>query len=287
MAPVTLGMSITDPRDLSLIDSSATPDVATLATLHDVPELVEWFPTGTPLQHIYFGSEFCEHLFPEQADLQHAIECACRLQLKLVLATPIANDALVERILDAATRLPSDAEILVNDWGVAHALLCDQPKRKLVAGRQLARMLKEPRATSPAWSAAQASGYATPEFRDLLASMGMGHLELDVPPFAAAATFETPGLAVSVWLPIAYVAKGRICKAGSLQQPAHEKFFPGVSCHRECLGLREEATHASRTGVHALMRGNTYFYRQTPAMLAVVRTAMERGLIDRLVLSRP
>jgi hypothetical protein len=242
-------------------------------------------PGDAAASHLYFGSEFCEHLFPDREALQRAIEVAGKLGLTLVLATPVANDALVARIGEAAAALPDNAEILVNDWGVASFLRTAHPQRRLVAGRQLAKMIKDPRVPSAAWMKPYSSSYATLGHRRLLQRLGIGRIELDVPPFATPGTYTVADLDLSVWAPYAYVAKGRICKIGSLRQELPEKFAPGRPCHRECLGMFEVGVKSPPSGIASYARGNSIFYRHDEAMTAVVRDALAAGRVTRVVLS--
>ena len=135
MAGLELGISVVDARRLQQLETATAPAMPkALAAFLDDAEMAALVPAQVTASHLYFGSEFCEHLFPEPAALERAIAVAARLGLVLVLATPVANDRLVGRILEAAGQLPQGAEILVNDWGVASALRSAQPQRRLVAG---------------------------------------------------------------------------------------------------------------------------------------------------------
>lgn len=285
MPSLELGIAVVDPRRLAELGALAALDAAALAGFLDAAELAALAPAGSRATHLYFGSEFCEHLFPEPEALERALAVAAQFGLTLVLATPVANDALLRRIVAAAADLPATAEILVNDWGVASVLRAAQPGRRLIAGRQLAKMIKDPRVPSPAWIKPYPSSYGAPGYRRILQGLDIGHIELDVPPFATPALYDVAGLGVSVWAPFAYVAKGRICKIGSLRQPADEKFMPGASCHRECLGSIEVSTAPSVAGIVSYGRGNSLYYRHDTAMAAVLRAALAAGHIDRLVFS--
>jgi hypothetical protein len=285
MKDVQLGVAVVDERRLAELGALPRLDVPAIAAFLDAAELAELAPAGLTPSHLYFGSEFCEHLFPEPGVLARAVDVAGKFGLTPVLATPVANDALVARVLDAAARLPADAEILVNDWGVASALRAAQPRRRLVAGRQLAKMIKDPRLPSAAWTKPYASSYGAAGFRRVLARLGIARIELDVPPFATPDTYAVPELGVSVWAPFAYVAKGRVCKIGSLRRPPEKKFAPGASCHRECLGILEADEAPSAAGVRSYGRGNSLYYRHSAAMTDTVRAALAAGHIDRLVFS--
>jgi hypothetical protein len=285
IAGLELGISMVDARRLPQLESMAPLNVQAMAAFLDDTEIAALVPAHVTASHLYFGSEFCEHLFPEPPALERAIAVAAQLGLTLVLATPVANDRLITRILEAAGKLPEGDEILVNDWGVASALRSAQPQRRLVAGRQLAKMIKDPRLPSAAWMKPYPSGYDGAGYRGILEGLRIGRIELDVPPFATSDTFAVDGLGVSVWAPFAYVAKGRICKIGSLQREREEKFAPGGSCHRECLGVLEVGAEPSAAGIVSYARGNSIYYRHDATMAQALGAALAEGRVSRLVLS--
>lgn len=295
MNPPDVALSIVDPRRLAALAALAYPE-RTLgrAALRDFlqdPAVDALLPADARLTHLYVGSEYCEHLFPDDAMLALAEQLTERWNLRLALATPIACDALIARLAEVAPRLPAGSEVIANDWGVAHWLHVHAPALLPVAGRQLAKMIKDPRLANPAWIKVYPSNYEASPFGAFLARLGIERVELDVPPFATPEVFAVAGLGVSVWAPYAYIAKGRICKVGSLRQPLPEKFAPGRPCHHECLGLLEAepepgpGVRVRGAGLRTYSRGTTMFYRHDAAMHGVVREATDRGLVSRLVLS--
>jgi len=288
LAQLDVGLAVVDPRRLAALAAfDALTREALLEYLND-PELAELVPAGARVTHLYFGSEYCEHLFPDDAALTLAVQIAERFGLRFVLATPIACDAVLDRLAAAVPHLPAGAEVVVNDWGVAAWLRQHAPQLVPVAGRQLAKMIKDPRVPTATWLKVYPSNYDGAPYAAFLARLGIARVELDVPPFATPEVFAVDGLGVSVWAPYAYIAKGRICKIGSLRQELPEKFAPGRRCHHECLGLLElePATAPTKAGgLRTYSRGTTMFYRHDAAMRAVVQEATGRGLISRLVLS--
>lgn len=283
--PMEIALAVTAPRRLAALRSFAALDRAALLAFLDDPQLAELLPANAAATHLYFGSEYCEHLFPDDADLACALAHAERLGLSFALPTPIANDGLVARIVAAADRLPTGSEVIANDWGVAHVIKTQFPRHRLVAGRQLAKIIKDPRMPAPALHKVYPSNYGAKPFSRLLSSFGIRQVELDVPPFATPDIFAVNDLDVTVWAPYAYIAKGRICKIASLGQKTEDKFAPGRSCHRECLGILERESDAAVSGLRTYSRGTTMFYRHDAAMFAVVRDAIAQGHVKRLVLS--
>lgn len=282
MQSLEIGLSVIDPRKLASLGALHVRDFAGLLGEDTLGNIV---PGDAPASHLYLGSEFCEYLFPSRGTIQQAVEVAGKLGLNLVLATPAANDTLLAALDSVVDILPETAEILVNDWGAAHFLKSRHPQRRLVAGRQLAKMIKDPRVPSSRWMEPYKSGYASPAYRQVFDKFGIGRIELDVPPFATPELYSVPGMDVTVWAPYTYVAKGRICKIGSLRHSPPVKFSPGLHCHRECLGVVEVADAASAAGVVSYTRGNTTFYRQNEAMTKVVGEAIAAHYVSRLVLA--
>jgi len=280
-----IALAITAPRRLAALKSFATLDRAALLVFLGDPQLAELLPEGAVATHLYFGSEYCEHLFPKDADLAIALRLADRLGLKFVLPTPISDDRLLARIVAVVGRLPVGSEVVANDWGVAHIMKAQFSRYAVVAGRQLAKMIKDPRMPAPTWNKIYPSNYGAAAYARLLSRFGIQQIELDVPPFAAADIFAVEDLSVTVWAPYAYIAKGRICKVGSLGQKVEEKFAPGRQCHRECLGILEREPIASVSGLRTYSRGTTMFYRHDAAMFGILRDAIGKGDVTRLVLS--
>ena len=292
MNAVEIGLSVIDARRLATLSELTHCGVAPARdVLRDYLQdaaVDAVLPSEGQLTHLYVGSEYCEHLFPTDAMLAQAARLTERIGLRLALATPIACDAVIARLADVASRLPPGSEVIANDWGVANWLHAHAPALVPVAGRQLAKMIKDPRVANPAWLKVYPSNYAASPFAAFLARLGITRIELDVPPFATPETFAVEGLGVTVWAPYAYIAKGRICKVGALRQPLPEKFAPGRPCHHECLGLLEaepEAGGGRGAGLRTYSRGTTMFYRHDAALLGVVREATARGLVSRLVWS--
>jgi len=280
-----IALAITDPRRLAALSSHSILDRAALLSFLDDPMLGELLPRDARASHLYFGSEYCEHLFPDERDLTNAQAQAERLGLRLVLPTPIANDALVDRIAATLAAQPATTEVIVNDWGVAERLSREFPEHALSAGRQLAKMIKDPRVPAPAWNAVYPNNVASGAYARMLSRFAIGRVELDIPPFAGPDLFAIDSLALAVWAPYAYIAKGRICKIGSLGMATEDKFAPGRTCHRECLGILEREPESVSSGLRTYSRGTTMFYQHDAKMFALVRDAVAQNRISRLVLT--
>ena len=236
---------------------------------------------------LHFGSEFCETLLPSPVQLRSVIAAAERRGVGLALATPMNSDAGIRRLHQLLPLLPAGSEVVGNDWGTLALLRREYPHLHAVAGRLLCKMVKDPRLPSAEWARLYPHGVHSTPFRGLLARLGVRRIELDVPPFAAAADFRSPDFGVSVHAPYGYSVKGRACRIGSLNQPDGEKFMTGHRCRRECLtyaATLSRPEHGS-TDLSTFQRGNTVFYRHSPAMTEAVQAAVSQGWIDRIIVS--
>lgn len=283
--PIELGFALVDERELATFsrhDRLTRDDY--LDQLGDARDCVH-LPDDAEPTHFFLGSEFCEHLLPSVEAIDRAVALCERWGLTFGLVTPIACDGLFEPLRAALARLPSGAEVTVNDWGVARLVQREFPALRPVAGRLLGKMLKDPRLPSATWARMYPNGLRAGPFRDILDGLGIGRLELDFPPFGAADMYAGIDFPVGVRAPYGYIAKGRICKLGSLSLDTPEKFSPGHKCRRECLGFNEVG---ARPGTHELptsQRGNTMYYRHAQGMATAVAEAVRNGWVNRIVLS--
>jgi len=250
--------------------------------IHGDAELAAWLAPLRPT-HLYFGSEFCEHLLPSARALREALRQAADAGLRLVLPTPVASPAVLERLGALLPMLPAGSEVVVNDWGVAHELASRFPALRPVAGRVLCRMTKDPRLDA-GWAGRCGHGLAAPTMCGLLARLGIHRLEMDVPVFADEAAFADLPLPTAVHLPYVYVAKGRMCRAGSLAVRGPERFAVGRRCQKECLRFSASVSRSGRADAAASVQlGNTLFSRHSAAMARSLRQAVDGERVARLV----
>ena len=243
---------------------------------------------GWPLRHLQFGNEFCERLLPSPHLLDEAREAAEKLGLRISLATPMVAEDGLARVRTLLSHLPDGAEVIVNDWGIARLIRDDFPDLEPVAGRQLCKMIKDPRLPSRAWTALSPPGLQAPLFHDLLQGLGIRRVEIDVPPLARAEDLRADGLRVSAHAPYGFAAKGRVCKIGSLHQAVTDKFRPDRPCRKECLHFFARLDRGAPRVAdepHMFQRGNTLFYRHTPAMTEALFGAVRQGWIDRIIVA--
>lgn len=251
-----------------------------LAALDD-PDLANWLSDFIPT-HLYVGSEFCEHLLPSKQVLRKAIGHARNANCRISLLTPIASPQVIRNLAELLPCLPDGSEVIVNDWGVGYFVKKHFAKLSVVAGRILCRMVKDPRLDRAESSARFRFDPRplTPIFRRL----GIIQMEIDVPIAADGSTFSSLPMRTSVHVPFACVAKGRMCRIGSISNCGSERFAVGRRCKKECLKVSAEL---QRPGASADPRtyqlGNTIISRHSKEMFEAVKAAVEQGLVSRIV----
>lgn len=242
-------------------------------------------PGSGRIVQLRFGNEFCQRLLPSRAAVRQGLQLAARHGFGFALALPILTDAGLVRAERLLAELPDGAEVAVNDWGLMRLMSRSFAHLQIIAGRQLCRLLKDPRAPPAAGTGPQ-RGWVNPGLATLLLRLRARRLELDIPPFASPLERAVPGMRLSAHAPFGFVTTGRICRLGNLRQEPARRFAPEHGCNRECLTY---CVRISRRSAHAdslplLQRGNTIFYRHGDSSRSALAAALAAGTIDRLVL---
>jgi len=275
-------------------------------TLADCIDKFNWqgFPsylyaTDHLINRIYFGGEFCERLLPDKKTLLRVLSLVEKNRLNFSLITPVVSDQALVRLEQLFSILPANSEVIVNDWGVLRLLRKSYSKLTPVIGRQLCKMIKDPRLPSAQWLKLYPHGVQSSPFHKLLAQFEIERLEMDVPPFAESQDFNSPEHELSVHLPFGFSLKGRMCKIGALQLDALRKFGPGHGCNKECLkysskisrGCSTEKTQSNpqlssqnkAEDLKAFQQGNTMFYRHSPAMTKILAQVLSQDKVSRII----
>nr|WP_211159880.1 hypothetical protein [Aromatoleum aromaticum] len=252
-----------------------------LKTLGD-RKLADWLAAYTPT-HVYLGSEFCEHLIPTPVALRKGVAIARDLGCMVSLLAPIAAPKDLRTLGNLLPSLPDESEVIVSDWGTAYFVRERFPGLRLIAGRVLCRMQRDPRI--PAAHSALAASFDPRPLGAMLARLGFVRMELDVPLTDPHAAFSSLPLPASVHVPFSCVAKGRMCRIGSTAMRGAERFAVGSRCRKECLRVSaklERPGAGDQREVYQL--GNSIISRISDAMLAAVMNAVESGAVSRLVI---
>lgn len=273
-----VAISLTDPRVLaSPAELRSSRAVAALS-----PLLAE-----TSFSRVYLGNEFCEKLMLSPGRLREALRRAADLGLRASLLTPMVTDGGLVRLLPLFDALAPETEVIVNDWGVLLLLRQRFPHLEPVAGRLLAKQIKDPRLSSPDWTRLAPHGLFAPGFRDLLLSFEVRRMEIDLPPYLDPSHVRSEDIRITAHAPYGYCSKGWICRIGSLSLSKPSKFAPGHSCRLECLTYVAPMERHVGAGesLHVFQRGNTLFYRYSEEMMRALGQLLQERRCDRVLVS--
>jgi hypothetical protein len=247
---------------------------------------------GAVITHAAFGTEFCEHLLPTPEALAAARDAARARGLGFTFLTPYVSNAGLARLRELF-RLLDSAEVVFSDWGVLNVLRRELPHLVPIQGRLLDKSLRDPRvmgvyASAPAQPATlsvlQRSNLDNESYRNLLERLGVAGVEFDNLPQGTDLSFASNGLGVSVWFPFGFIATARVCMAAGLHHRKPDKFTPGAPCRHECQTHLVEYTYTNSPFLENrdqkfYLKGNTYFYAHTEAMLGILRDTRVTRLI--------
>ena|GEM_PF-481362 len=265
-------------------------------------QLIEEYFGPVRFTRCAYGNEFCEHLLPTVERLEAVVSAARRCGLQLTFLTPYVSDAGIEALkplLNLLNKNGEPCEVVFNDWGVLNLIRREFSKVVPVQGRLLNKSLRDPRitgmyaATAPGFVPQAAvvslrrSNLDCSSYAGFLSRMGVASVELDNLPQGVDLSFTENGLKANVYLPFGFISTSRICMAAGLHYQKKEKFQPGAPCQRECqTHLLEYSYTNSPLGnkdQKFYLKGNTYFYYHTEAMLRTLFEQARSGLINRLV----
>ena len=277
--------------DVRLLDRSDRPVASALEQASALRQRLNdsLSTSSAPLdfEGLHIGNEFCERLLPSAAQLRRAAAWCDEHGRNLTLVTPLLADRGIQQLTVLLPLLPPQSEVVCNDFGVIHLLRDRFPALQPIAGRQLVKMIKDPRLPSATWAAATPPGMRSSLFAAFMERLGISRLETEVRPFPQEDDLKPCGLRLSVHFPYGYILKGRICKPGSMHLEPNRKFTPGHTCRKECLTYfsRMERTRPKSSGeLDSFMRGNTIFYRYGEEQLELISRAIEKGWIEHLII---
>ena len=245
-----------------------------------------------------FGNEFCEHLIPSPQQLEAVLGEARRREMSVTLLTPYVSDAGIESLRPLFEMLSKDraSEVVFNDWGVLNMLRREFQGLKPVQGRLMNKSLRDPRVTgvyaasdapAPALVSLRRSNLDCTSYTGFLAGLGVESVELDNLPQGVDLAFAESGMKANAYVPFGFISTSRICMAAGIHYDKRDKFQPGAPCHHECQTHLLEYTYTNTPFENRdqkfYLKGNSYFYVHTEAMLRGLFEQSRSGLIDRMV----
>jgi hypothetical protein len=284
---------------LSALDSAGFDSGSKLAPVVELTrKLIDEYFGKPRFDRCVYGNEFCEHLIPQPKQLE-AVRAAARDEgLNLTLLTPYVSDSGIEALkpLFELLSINGASEVVFNDWGVLNLLRREFPELTPVQGRLMNKSLRDPRVTgvyaasdapAPALVSLRRSNLDCASYTQFLSELGVGLVELDNLPQGVDLSFGENGIRASAYVPFGFISTSRICMAAGIHYDKRDKFQPGAPCHHECqTHLLEYAytnTPFDNRDQKFYLKGNTYFYHHTDAMLRNLFEQARAGLIDRIV----
>ncbi|MFZ4856516.1 MAG: hypothetical protein ACOYL3_08975 [Desulfuromonadaceae bacterium] len=253
------------------------PRVVCAASWRDI------LPPG-PLRAIYFGSEFCEFLLPDAAQVTRFCVHARDAGVDPVLLTPVATPGGLVRIKQLLSDLAAAGDapaVVFNDWGVATLLRESFPALQRRAGRLINRGIRDPRLMAQEPLAKNIPGERGKQLRSMLVHFGVSALETDPDLEGGFLGDGAEGMQRVLYLPYAFAASSRNCliKADSTLT-IDASFTKGLS--HPCSGMCRGESHRierSDTPLPLWRSGNTVFF-EVPGFCAEFHLAQA----DRIVL---
>jgi hypothetical protein len=285
--------------DLTALDSTSFDSGSKLAPVVALTwNLIDEYFGKPSFTRCVYGNEFCEHLIPQPEQLEAVCNAARDDRLSLTFLTPYVSDSGIDSLkpLFKLISAHGDSEVVFNDWGVLNLLRREFPRLKPVQGRLMNKSLRDPRVTgvyaasdapAPALVSLRRSNLDCSSYTQFLSELGVGTVELDNLPQGVDLSFGESGMRASAYVPFGFISTSRICMAAGIHYDKHDKFQPGAPCHHECqTHLLEYAytnTPFDNRDQKFYLKGNTYFYHHTEAMLRTLFEQSRAGLIDRMV----
>jgi hypothetical protein len=224
---------------------------------------------------LYFGSEFCEHLIPDENFLINVISIARDNNLDFSLNTPWCSDFGVKKIKKILEILPEGSEVVFNDFGV----LCEILKYKLipVMGRLLVSAKRDPRKNFQKKYSEylQTSNLNNTEFQKYLIDNNIYRVDIDNV-FQGYNFLLNKKIKTSLHYPYVYITTSRKCFFGNCSY-GHK--HDGEEGEKLCLENLVTAKLAGFDG-EIYIKGNSQFYKNNDKPKVFPRLN-----IDRLIFS--
>lgn len=245
-----------------------------------------------PIDRYYFGTEFCENLLPSRESVR-AMVASGKL---ITLLTPYVSNSGLRELRELFCLLPEKTEVVFADWGVLQVLRQEFPALTPVQGRLLNKSLRDPRVTglyaiegahNPTLDAMRSSNLDNVSYANLLARFGVTRVEMDQLPQGNSYDLGSVQLKAHVYAPFGFISTARSCLAAGLHYRGADKFQPGAPCRHECQTNLLEYSYTNSPFENRdqkfWLKGNTYFYTHTDAMLDELSAKIESGVVERLV----
>lgn len=233
---------------------------------------------------LYFGNEFCQRLTPSLEDFKVVKDFILKHKLDFTLVTPyVTNKGIADLrpILEYVIRDFSEAEIVINDWGVLKILKEEFSYSNFALGRLLTKQKRGPRILNLKDRVPKTmiqhfkeSNIDVPILSEFLVDNGIKRVELDN--LLQGIARESSLLKASLYFPFAYITSSRFCLIASSEKGLRS--FRSISnCNKECQKYTFRLRHKAMP-VDLFLKGNTQFFKNK-----FLPENLEQLNIDRLV----
>jgi hypothetical protein len=283
---VTLHIGTPAEANATLAEALTWESSAKLRPLLDA--LAPLFEGLEPTRSSY-GAEFCEHLLPTPEALS-AVRQACRRPFTFL--TPYVGDQGLQKLKHLLPHLLPGDEVIFSDWGVLNILQRDFPHLLPVQGRLLNKSIRDPRimglyaeaGPGPSLTVLQGSNLDNRAYTAMLQRFGVQRAEIDGLPQGN--DLAITNLQLTACLPYGFISTARVCQAAGLGYRKAEKFQPAAPCRQECQTFLLEHAYTNSPFANQdqkfWLRGNSYFYIHTPAIVKALVHAARQGSLARL-----
>ena len=248
---------------------------------------------------LYFGQEFCERAMPGIREIKEALDRSKGKEFTLV--TPYVTEKGLSKlvnIFNSLVKFKPSCEVVVNDWGVLHLIKQKYPSLKPILGRLLNKMLRDPRfkADSPGkisntkFKHFQTCSLAGAHMKDILKNKyAVEMIEIDNLPQGIDSNIANWGYKVAMYIPYGYVTTGRICFFQSWGLGEKDKFRTSNDlCQHLCRGQYLRLNNikdliSTNSNWDLIQKGNTVFYKQKAAFLAIGLEYAQNLGINRII----
>lgn len=283
---VTLHVGSAEEANASLAEALGWEGSTKLRPLFNAlaPLLAGLEPTRTS-----YGAEFCEHLLPLPEALRQVREACTR---PFTFLTPYVGDVGLSKLRLLLPLLCAGDEVIFSDWGVLNVLHREFPDLVPVQGRLLNKSLRDPRVMGlyaeagpgPTLTVLQGSNLDNRAYTAMLERFGVKRAEIDGLPQGN--DLSTTTMELSACLPYGFISTARVCQAAGLGYRKAQKFQPAAPCRQECQTFLLEHAYTNSPFENRdqkfWLRGNSYFYLHTPAIVKALVRAAKEGTLARL-----
>lgn len=247
---------------------------------------------------LYFGSEFCQKLMPSLDECKRAYAYALKHGMKFTFVT----SALFENGLKKAEEnisymngLKDEVEVVCNDWGAVHLIKSKYKKIKIVLGRMIDKLPREPRLSKKHFDTIygregveflQTPNIFVNEYKEILTDYGIKMVEFDCVPqgINLCDARQNNNWGIALYMPFYYVTTGVICMTQIMSADENDKFNFPKTCAQTCKNLdiimRKPGNFIGEQGLELIRKGNTV-YKSIDNICEYIRM---QGCFDRIIL---